>query len=134
MNTRMRNLPTTVVSTTLEGPLDWPDFEGSSLLAALKEVDEIRAAGGEYPGDRDPFNRPPDELISDNEGGRGLREDIDWPSGDYWVAVRVDLGVGTFPDVEETARDQVVVGVRQAPAGPARGRTLGEDQARPSRC
>ncbi|NEE07323.1 dihydrofolate reductase family protein [Streptomyces sp. SID7499] len=23
--TRMRNLPTTVVSTTLEGPLDWPD-------------------------------------------------------------------------------------------------------------
>src|ERR687891_1516397 len=25
VNTRMRNLPTTVVSTTLEGPLDWPD-------------------------------------------------------------------------------------------------------------
>jgi dihydrofolate reductase len=24
-NTRLRNLPTTVVSTTLEGPLDWPD-------------------------------------------------------------------------------------------------------------
>ena len=23
--TRMRSLPTTVVSTTLEGPLDWPD-------------------------------------------------------------------------------------------------------------
>jgi dihydrofolate reductase len=25
VNSRMRNLPTTVVSTTLEGPLDWPD-------------------------------------------------------------------------------------------------------------
>src|SRR5215212_5144818 len=25
VNTRMKNLPTTVVSTTLEGPLDWPD-------------------------------------------------------------------------------------------------------------
>src|ERR1700754_3728213 len=25
--TRMRNLPTTVVSNTLEGPLDWPDAE-----------------------------------------------------------------------------------------------------------
>src|SRR5829696_3379005 len=24
VNTRMRHLPTTVVSTTLEGPLDWP--------------------------------------------------------------------------------------------------------------
>src|ERR671914_1871502 len=25
VNTRMRTMPTTVVSTTLEGPLDWPD-------------------------------------------------------------------------------------------------------------
>ena len=25
VNAQMRNLPTTVVSTTLEGPLDWPD-------------------------------------------------------------------------------------------------------------
>src|SRR5689334_4051464 len=25
VNTRMRNLPTTVVSTTLDEPLDWPD-------------------------------------------------------------------------------------------------------------
>jgi hypothetical protein len=25
VNTRMRNMPTTVVSTTLEGPLDWPN-------------------------------------------------------------------------------------------------------------
>lgn len=82
-------------------------FEGSTLLAALKEVDQIRAAGGEYPGDTDPFNCPPDELITDSEGGRNLREDLYWPTGDNWVAVRVDLGVGLFPDLEETARDQV---------------------------
>src|SRR3954452_21628703 len=25
VNTRLRNLPTTVVSTTLKGPVDWPD-------------------------------------------------------------------------------------------------------------
>src|SRR4051812_4749614 len=25
VNTRMRTMPTTVISTTLEGPLDWPD-------------------------------------------------------------------------------------------------------------
>lgn len=82
-------------------------FEGSALMAALKEVDEVRDAGGEYPGNRDPFNRPPDELIVDSPAGRFLREDLRWPSGDNWVAVRVDLGVGTFPDLEETARDQV---------------------------
>ena len=40
--TRMRNLPTTVVSTTLEGPLDWPDATVASgdavdVVARLKE-------------------------------------------------------------------------------------------------
>lgn len=82
-------------------------FEGPALMAALAEVDEVREAGGEYPGNRDPFNRPPDELIGDSDAGRFLRKDLRWPSGDNWVAVRVDLGVGTFPDLEETARDQV---------------------------
>ncbi|PGH48319.1 dihydrofolate reductase family protein [Streptomyces sp. Ru87] len=44
--TRMRNLPTTVVSTTLEGPLDWPDGEVVSgdavdVVARLKEESEV---------------------------------------------------------------------------------------------
>ncbi|MFF8576125.1 dihydrofolate reductase family protein [Streptomyces sp. NPDC015408] len=44
--TRMRNLPTTVVSTTLEGPLDWPDATVASgdavdVIARLKEESEV---------------------------------------------------------------------------------------------
>ena len=40
--TRMRSLPTTVVSTTLEGPLDWPDAtvvsgDAVDVIARLKE-------------------------------------------------------------------------------------------------
>ncbi len=39
--TRMRNLPTTVVSATLEGPLDWPDATvesgGADAVARLKK-------------------------------------------------------------------------------------------------
>src|SRR3954468_13819691 len=42
VNTRMKNLPTTVVSTTLEGPLDWPDAtlvrgDAVDVVARLKE-------------------------------------------------------------------------------------------------
>jgi dihydrofolate reductase len=42
VNTRMRNLPTTVVSTTLRGPLDWPDAtlvqgDAVDVVARLKE-------------------------------------------------------------------------------------------------
>ena len=44
--TRMRNLPTTVVSTTLEGPLDWPDAtlvsgDAVDVIARLKEESEV---------------------------------------------------------------------------------------------
>ena len=44
--TRMRNLPATVVSTTLEGPLDWPDATVASgdavdVVARLKEESEV---------------------------------------------------------------------------------------------
>ena len=44
--TRMRNLPTTVVSTTLEGPLDWPDATVASgdavdVVARLKEKSDV---------------------------------------------------------------------------------------------
>ncbi|MCF2126376.1 dihydrofolate reductase family protein [Strepomyces sp. STD 3.1] len=44
--TRMRNLPTTVVSSTLEGPLDWPDATVASgdavdVVARLKEESEV---------------------------------------------------------------------------------------------
>ena len=46
VNTRMRNLPTTVVSTTLEGPLDWPDAtlesgDAVDVVARLKEESEM---------------------------------------------------------------------------------------------
>ncbi|MFI7351027.1 dihydrofolate reductase family protein [Streptomyces sp. NPDC049936] len=44
--TRMRNLPTTVVSTTLGGPLDWPDAtiangDAVDVVARLKEESEV---------------------------------------------------------------------------------------------
>ena len=43
---RMRSLPTTVVSTTLEGPLDWPDAtlvsgDAVDVAARLKEESEV---------------------------------------------------------------------------------------------
>src|SRR3954466_10720523 len=46
VNTRMRNLPTTVVSTTLVGPLDWPDGtlvngDAVDVVARLKEESEV---------------------------------------------------------------------------------------------
>jgi dihydrofolate reductase len=46
VNTRMRSLPTTVVSTTLEGPLDWPDAtlvsgDAVDVVARLKEEPEV---------------------------------------------------------------------------------------------
>ncbi|WP_154792463.1 dihydrofolate reductase family protein [Occultella kanbiaonis] len=44
--TRMRNLPTTVVSNTLHGPLDWPDAtvvggDAVDVVARLKEESEV---------------------------------------------------------------------------------------------
>ncbi|MEU2578104.1 dihydrofolate reductase family protein [Streptomyces anulatus] len=44
--TRMRNLPATVVSSTLEGPLDWPDAtvangDAVDVVALLKEESEV---------------------------------------------------------------------------------------------
>ena len=44
--TRMRSLPATVVSTTLEGPLDWPDANVASgdavdVVARLKEESDV---------------------------------------------------------------------------------------------
>src|SRR5207248_7155336 len=44
--TRMRSLPATVVSTTLKGPLDWPDAtvvggDAVDVVARLKEESEV---------------------------------------------------------------------------------------------
>jgi dihydrofolate reductase len=44
--TRMRNLPATVVSTTLEGPLDWPDAtvvsgDAVDVVARMKEESDV---------------------------------------------------------------------------------------------
>ncbi|MFC5833793.1 dihydrofolate reductase family protein [Nonomuraea insulae] len=46
VNTRMRNLPTTVVSATLEGPLNWPDAtlvsgDAVDVVARLKEESAV---------------------------------------------------------------------------------------------
>jgi len=46
VNTRMRNLPTTVVSTTLEAPLDWPDAtvvsgDAVDVVARLKRESDV---------------------------------------------------------------------------------------------
>ena len=46
LNTRMRNLPTTVLSSTLEGPFDWPDAtivsgDAVEIVARLKEESQI---------------------------------------------------------------------------------------------
>ena len=46
VNTRLRSLPTTVVSTTLEGPLDWPNAtlvsgDAVDVVARLKEESEV---------------------------------------------------------------------------------------------
>ena len=46
VNAQMRNMPTTVVSTTLEGPLDWPDAtlvsgDAVDVVARLKAESEV---------------------------------------------------------------------------------------------
>ena len=46
INARMKSMPTTVVSTTLEGPLDWPDAtllsgDAVDVVARLKEESEL---------------------------------------------------------------------------------------------
>ena len=46
VNNRMRSMPTTVVSTTLEGPLDWPDAtlekgDAVDVVARLKEESAV---------------------------------------------------------------------------------------------
>ena len=46
VNARMRSMPTTVVSTTLDGPLDWPDAtlvsgDAVDVVARLKEESEV---------------------------------------------------------------------------------------------
>ena len=46
VNTRIKSLPTTVLSTTLEGPLDWPDLtlvsgDAVDVVARLKEESEV---------------------------------------------------------------------------------------------
>lgn len=46
VNTRMKNMPTTVVSTTLQAPLDWPNAtlvsgDAVDVVARLKEESEV---------------------------------------------------------------------------------------------
>jgi hypothetical protein len=87
------------------GPCEF--FSGPALLAAMAEVDEIRAQGGDYPGTRDPFKSVPDELLGTGGHGLFVRDPKSWPDEDHWVAARVDLGTGRLPNLEQNARDQV---------------------------
>jgi hypothetical protein len=41
--TRMRSLPATVVSTTLEGPLDWPDATASAVMPSTSSPGSRRS-------------------------------------------------------------------------------------------
>jgi dihydrofolate reductase len=46
VNSAMRNLPTTVVSTTLQGPMDWPDAtllsgDAVDVVARLKQESDV---------------------------------------------------------------------------------------------
>ena len=46
INTRMKNMPTTVISSTLTGPLDWPDAtlaggDAVDIVARLKEESTV---------------------------------------------------------------------------------------------
>jgi hypothetical protein len=54
--TRMRSLPATVVSTTVEGPLDWPNAtvvsgDAVDVVARLKEESEVPFALARQPVD-----------------------------------------------------------------------------------
>ena len=74
--TRMRSLPATVVSTTLEGPLDWPNAtvvsgDAVDVVARLKEESEVplRSHGG-ADGRRSGRPRPGDALPCDHRSDR----------------------------------------------------------------
>ncbi len=91
--TEMRNLPTTVISDTLEEPLDWPDAtlvrgDAVDVVARLKEQSDVRALAREPvdeplphggrtrrppPGDDLPGAHRPHRHRADLRRDRGLR-------------------------------------------------------------
>ena len=80
--TRMRNLPTTVVSTTLDAPLDWPDAivasgDAVDVVARLKHESDGAVALARQPvdepgadGRRSGRPRPGDALSCDHRSER----------------------------------------------------------------
>ncbi|KRB73147.1 hypothetical protein ASE01_20485 [Nocardioides sp. Root190] len=82
-------------------------FDGPALMAAFGGIDEMLDGGGSYSAVLQQFHQVPTELIGDETLGKYIRGHLKWPSEDAWVAVRVDLGVGPFYDMVETAREQV---------------------------
>ena len=63
VNTQMRNLPTTVVSTTLEAPLDWPDAtlvsgDAVDIVARLKEESNVPLRSCDHRSDRSETDLP----------------------------------------------------------------------------
>ncbi len=93
--TRMRSLPATVVSTTLEGSLDWPDAtvvsgDAVDVVARLKEESEVplrshgslsmnhgRRSGRPRPGDALPCDYRSDRAGPDLPGCGRLRPRAD---------------------------------------------------------
>lgn len=82
-------------------------FNGPTLMEAFARIDAILDSGGSYSRLLREFHHLPTELIGDEELGKYIRGALKWPSEEAWVAVRVDLGVGPFYDMVETAREQV---------------------------
>ena len=100
--TRMRNLPATVVSTTLGGPLDWPNAtvvsgDAVDVVTRLKEESEVAVAlarqpvhepgangrrpGRPLPGDALPCDRRSDRSGPDLPGCGRLRPRADRKPG-----------------------------------------------------
>ncbi len=85
LSKRMKTMPTTVVSTTLEGPLDWPDAtlvsgDAVDVVARLKEETEVN----------DPVNvrmkNMPTTVVSTT-----LEGPLDWPNATLVSGDAVDV-------------------------------------------
>ena len=96
INARMKGMPTTVVSTTLDGPLDWPDATLVSGDAVL--VDMTRRAPN-----------PPGIFVLDDGMGLVAKRLEHIPNSDP-PAVRVISDNKHYPEYERTADEIHIVG------------------------
>jgi hypothetical protein len=81
------------------GPVTF--FNGPALLTALQAV-----ADGAEPKQHG-YGLVPAELLADEDANNPRRQERTWPKDvEHWVAVRVDLGHGSYADPVQLARDQ----------------------------